>query len=512
MFTEEGSLLSYPKASVLRVDALRRFEATLFKSGRISQAALMDKAGHSAWQRAQVLWPESRHWGCFLGHGHNAGDAAVFAQHALKAGHTVSLYGLEQKKDRAALVQTHLSALKEAGAVLKAMPKTLPNDVDVWLDGLLGIGCNRALSGPLAAAVDLLNQTDKPIFSLDLPSGVCADSGAVFSCAVRATATHAFLAYKLGLFRGEGKSQAGVVSFDDLGFSVDEAASFDAPALRLMSADLPAVQLPSKPLHVDKHAMGHVFILGGDLGYLGALILAGRAALKTGAGRVTLVTRAEHARLVALYEPCLMTHAFEGLDDEGDALASLLKQASSVVVGPGLGRHAWGAACLRAACLSGVSLLLDADALNLMGMHEIRSDAPKVLTPHVGEAARLLSVSREALLANPWGHAHDLAQAQDAIVLLKGAGTLVLDVKGSGHVCPLGNPGMAQAGSGDVLAGVVGALMAMGKAPYDAAVMGAWVHAWAADLYAEDQDGFYGMPVSDWVDYIAYCINAQVSS
>lgn len=254
-------------------------------------------------------------------------------------------------------------------------------------------------------------------------------------------------------------------------------------AARPQVADELAAVLPPRPADAHKGLFGHVLVVGGNHGMAGAARLAGEAVLRSGAGRVTLATRPEHAALITAARPELMAAGVSGASE----LAPLLARATCCVVGPGLGQDAWAAGLLEAVLAAGLPTVLDADALNLLAVKPLPLPAAAILTPHPGEAGRLLGCDATAIQADRLAAVQQLAARYRTVAVLKGAGTLVAGPDEEPTVCPYGNPGMATAGMGDVLAGLIGALLAQGLAPVAAARAGVLAHALAGDLAAGSQ-------------------------
>jgi ADP-dependent NAD(P)H-hydrate dehydratase / NAD(P)H-hydrate epimerase len=490
--------------TIVTTQAIRSIEKLYCKQNNITLAQLMDQAGLAAWQHAKKRWPKASAWALFLGKGNNAGDAAVFAKHAHLAGDTVHLY-LTDDTIKSPLLNEQLKQLKAHGILPKMLPKTLPDDIDVVVDGLLGIRCNRPLSENIANCVSMINESKRPILSIDIPSGVCADTGYVGNTAVRATETLTYFCYKLGLFRGAGKAHSGQVYLESFAHQAMENQSPIDAQINVISKKMLHAWIPQKPLDADKKDQGHLVVIGGDEGYLGAALLACQAAIKVGVGRVTLVTQKQHAAILSLSAPCVMTHGF----DSPKKLKVLLSYATAVVIGPGLGQGRFGRKLLKEAMLLNCPLLLDADALNLIAKKKNKRFASQsiVFTPHLGEAGRLLNVTRDLIAQQPSSNLKKIIKQYKATTVLKGAGSLIASpTLKTPYLCTRGNPGMAQAGSGDVLAGTIGALMAMGSSADEATLLGVYLHAWSADRHAA-KHGIYGMPASEWLDELVISMN-----
>ena len=348
----------------------------------------------------------------------------------------------------------------------------------VLVDALLGTGLTRAPEGDFRAAIECMNEQARPVVSLDLPSGLDSDSGGAPGVAVSADLTVTFVGMKLGLQTGRGPDLCGSLVFDRLGLpgeAYDEVQS----VARLIEGNAVAESLPPRPAGLHKGGAGHVLVLGGAEGMSGAARICAAGAFRVGAGLVTLATHSSHAAIANIEMPELMVQAV----DERSSLARLFSGKRALVVGPGLGRGVWGRD-LFAACLEqSMPRVIDADALNRLAEEPVtRSDW--VLTPHSGEAARLLDCSIAEVEADRPAAVIEIQKRYGGVCVLKGVGTLVAVTDGAISLCDRGNPGMASAGMGDLLAGVIGGLLAQGLSGAQAACAGVWLHASAGDLAA----------------------------
>jgi len=338
------------------------------------------------------------------------------------------------------------------------------------------------------------------VLSLDIPSGLCADNGHAPGAVVRANLTVTFIALKLGLFCGLGLEQTGELRLADLDANPLIVANQPASAERLTTTNLP--QLPPRRRTSHKGQFGHLWLLGGDNGSGGAVLLAAQAALRGGAGRVSLATRTTHVAPALARMPELMVHAV----DSSYALSTLLQQADVLVVGPGLGQAPWGRCLLSVAATIDKPQVWDADALNLLAAGELSVPTQLLITPHPGEAARLLGCTTEQIQQDRPQAALRLAKRYQATVILKGAGTLVAGEDGRLRLCDRGHPAMAGAGFGDVLAGLVGALLAQGLSAFDAACLAVWLHATAGEQLAS---GGRGLLASDLLEPVRSLLEEQ---
>lgn len=484
----------YRAAQVLAMERL-----TIGRYG-IPGSTLMERAGVAAFALARARWPQAHALVVLAGAGNNGGDGYVLARLALTAGLSVRLLQLGDHHRLHGEAAAAASAFAAAGG--RAEPYAgLPPRTDLIIDALLGTGLERPVTGAFAAAVAAANGARVPVLAIDLPSGLHADSGRVLGCALRADATISFIGLKQGLFTGAGPELAGAVHFDALSVPTVVYAAEIAAARRLDWASAAGL-LPRLRRDAHKGDQGHVLIIGGAPGLSGAGRLAAEAALRAGAGLVTLATHPAHAALANLTRPELMVQAV----DDPAGLDALAARADVIAIGPGLGRDAWGQGLLARVQRLDRPLVVDADALNLLAIGPPEPCDQWVLTPHPGEAARLLGCTVAEIAADRFAAVAALQQRYGGVVVLKGAGTLI---KGPGvrpvGVCSQGNPGMASAGMGDVLTGVIAALWAVRAADGDgralgaeeAACAGVCLHAAAGDCAA--LAGARGLIASDLI-------------
>jgi ADP-dependent NAD(P)H-hydrate dehydratase / NAD(P)H-hydrate epimerase len=335
---------------------------------------------------------------------------------------------------------------------------------------------------------------------VDIPSGLCADTGRVLGVAVRAELTVTYIGLKLGLFTGDAADQVGELQFNDLQADPQIVAQSAVSAYRLNPDNLPrlAARVPS----AHKGRFGHVLLIGGDRGFGGAILLSAQSALRSGAGMVSLATRSEHVPAALARVPEVMVLGVHSANQ----LMGPLGQASVLVVGPGLGKGAWGRSLLSAASNAPLPQVWDADALNLLSRGDVRLPKDCMITPHPGEAARLLGISTAEVQADRPAAAHALSKKYTATVILKGAGSLIASPDGRLALCHQGHPAMASAGLGDVLAGLVGALLAQGMNAFDAACLAVWLHANAGER--EGKTG-RGLAASDLIPAIRQLLEEQ---
>jgi NAD(P)H-hydrate epimerase len=474
----------------------------------IAGIVLMKRAGRAVFETLIDYWPDARCLSIVAGRGNNAGDGYIVAGLAVARGLSVQVVQLgapERLTGDAARARDWAVA---QGVDIQVQDEEAPAFEirgDVIVDALLGTGVSGEVRPGFARAIDTVNASGCPVVAVDLPSGLCADTGRVLGTVVRAAVTVTFIGVKRGLVTGAGPDCAGAILFDDL--DVPAAVRAEVPGIEALHWERLSPLLPRRPATAHKSVSGHLVVIGGDLGMGGAVLLAAEAALRSGAGLVSVVTRPEHVAAVLARRPEVMVRGFgESLEGDPNALDALLGRASALAVGPGLGRSAWSRALLDRALACAVPLVLDADALNLLGETGRRATGPCVVTPHPGEAGRLLGIPTAAVQADRFAAARRLVQALDATVVLKGAGTVVDDGAGIG-VCLHGNEGMASAGMGDVLTGVVGSLLAQGMNPATAARAGACLHSRAGDEAAAI-DGRRGLIATDLIAALRGLTNA----
>ncbi len=463
---------------------------------------LMEWAGVAAAREARAMLGAGSRVLVLAGAGNNGGDALVAARHLRDSWLDVRVV---LPGDAAAMPTDAAAAFAawqvSGGITLTALPPAF--EADLLIDGLFGIGLTRPVTGVFAESIERMNAATIPVLALDVPSGIDADTGRVLGCAVRATTTITFIALKPGLLTLDGPDHAGYVVLDSLGLDTDDA---DLPGGIVLDASVVRRAIAPRTANSHKGSYGTVGIIGGAPGMVGAALLAARAALHAGAGKVVAGMLADDAPSVDPVQPELMLRTVR----EASVAANVL------VVGPGLGQSEAARRVLQASLEVTVPLVLDADALNLIAGDALlasqvaRRIAPTVITPHPAEAARLLQETTTAIQADRIDAAVRLAQRLNAFVVLKGAGSICAAADGTWCINTTGNPGLASAGTGDVLAGLVGALIAQGAAPFDALQAAVHVHGLAADRLKKALGGPLGITASALVTTIPLALNEIV--
>lgn len=470
------------------VGGLRRIEAQAMAALGDDDFALMRRAGEAGWRYLLQHWPQARRILIVCGPGNNGGDGYVLARHALEAGRQVRVVHGSKHAPRSGLCRRASGEFAAAGGHADVFGGAI-GETDVIVDAMFGIGFSRAPDDDTAALLSAIDASSVPVLALDVPSGVDADSGTAAGAAVRATRTLQFIAAHAGHYTGEALDHAGATDIAALDVGAAAFAGVAAMAYLVTRDDLPQ-WLPPRPRNSHKGRNGHVLCVGGDEGMGGAIALCAEAALRCGAGLVSVATHAAHAQSLLARRPEIMARAVEA----PPALQGSLERAGVVALGPGLGTAAWGKALFDAAIGSGKPCVIDADALNLLSLAP-RALPQSVLTPHPGEAARLLAIDTVDVQGDRYSAARRLAEKYACPIVLKGAGSIVAAPGETPRVIAAGNPGMASGGMGDVLTGAIAALLAQGLPAFEAASCGALLHACAGDEAA--RDGERGLLASD---------------
>lgn len=478
-------------------DQTREIDRRAIQEQGIPGAVLMKRAGRAAFEHACTVWPDNRSWLVICGGGNNAGDGYVFAALAAQRQHHVDILHVSPPEQLKGEARAAYEYARQEGVPMRPFKESAtPPAGGILVDALLGIGLTSPVRDAAAAVIQWIKSLEMPVLALDVPSGLCADTGAELGVAVRATHTISFITAKIGLFTGRGPALCGQVAVVDLDLPGEVFSGISPAAMRINLAELTC--LPERDADAHKSQFGHVMVIGGEKGYGGAAILAAESAAMSGAGLITLATRAEHVTAALVRRPELMVIGIPS----GQELEPYMARPDVLVVGPGLGRTPWSEQLLQQALQSDRPLVLDADALNILAEGRLPLPAHRrwVMTPHPGEAARLLGCSTGDVQNDRINAIRTLQKAFGGVVLLKGAGTLIADDIGI-YLAKVGNPGLATAGSGDVLAGLIGSLMAQGLSPLAAAQLGVCLHGEAADL-AVDETGIAGLQAAELTPYI----------
>ncbi len=481
---------------------MRQNEAIAAAHFSLSLFDLMVRAGNAAFELARKQYPTARHWLILCGHGNNGGDGYIVASRALAAGLNVTLIACPGNRPLPAEAHQAQSQWLAAGGVINQPNILWPQHIDLIIDGLLGIGLRAAPQSVYATLIDTANRHHAAKISLDIPSGLSADSGAALGSVIRADHTLTFVTLKPGLLTGQARDWVGHLHCNDLGLA-PWLATQPVQIERLTAGNLPQWLKPRRPCaHKGEH--GRLLLVGGDKGLGGAIRMAGEAALRSGAGLVRVLTHIEHVAPMLAARPELMV---QELTDE--TLAQSMDWADVLVVGPGLGQSDWGRNALNLLQQSDKPALWDADALNLLALNPLKRQN-RVLTPHPGEAARLLGCRVADIESDRLLSARNIVKQYGGVVVLKGAGTLIASEQGEMAIADVGNAGMASGGMGDILSGIIGGLIAQKLVLYDAACAGCVVHGVAADKLAEVQ-GTRGLLATDLLSVIPKYVNPELA-
>jgi ADP-dependent NAD(P)H-hydrate dehydratase / NAD(P)H-hydrate epimerase len=487
-----------PPLAVHTTEQVRLLDQRTAAALGISSYALMQRAGAAAHAMLREAWPHGRRIAIVCGPGNNGGDGYVLARLARAQGLDIQVTAIGDPEALKGEARQAFADFAAQGGRVEPWSETLLREADVIVDAIFGTGLTRPLARDVADKVEAINAAGAPVLALDIPSGLDANTGHVHGAAVAAQQTLTFVALKLGFYVGSGPDVVGNLVYAGLGSPAEVLASVDPVAVRIGDDVLDA--LPPRLRTSHKGAHGRVLVIGGGRGMAGAARLAGEAALRIGAGLVTVATRAENAPAIVGARPELIVR---GVDSAAD-LRPLIEAADVLALGPGLGQDEWAQALFTAAIGSGKPAIVDADGLNLLA-RQPQTSAHWALTPHPGEAARLLATTTNEIQSDRLGAVRALAARYGGVIVLKGAGTLVLTEGSTPAICDRGNPGMASAGMGDVLTGVIAGLAAQLGDLARAAQIGVLIHAHAGDLAA--QGGERGLIASDLFERLRTCVN-----
>lgn len=487
--------------SLYSADSVRAMDRYVIKQCQVPGFELMQRAAASAFRNLIRAWPEPGRLLVLCGAGNNGGDGYLVAASAVRHGLDVDCVAVVDperlKGDASKACQT---ARSDGVDVLlwreldEGARSVLFATAGLIVDAMLGTGVAGAPREPFSDVIRRCNLSPAPVLAIDLPSGLDATTGQAAGDLVQAALTVTFIGAKVGLFTGKGPDSAGEVVFESLETADLVAGCNPVPAARRVDWSGLRDQLPVRMAGAHKGHFGHLLIVAGDRGFGGAALLVAEAAIRCGAGLVTLATRPEHVMPALARCPSVMAQGVI----HGSELVPLLARSSLVVCGPGLGQSSWGQQMLQQVLSSDKPQVLDADALNLLSQRVPVTASNHILTPHPGEAARLLGMSTAEVEADRLAAATRLQQQYGGTILLKGAGTVVTD-GGEPVIVSGGNPGMATGGMGDVLSGMIGSLLAQLESPLQAATLAAALHVASADR-ASQTKGYMGLIPNDVID------------
>jgi hydroxyethylthiazole kinase-like uncharacterized protein yjeF len=466
---------------------------------------LMSRAGRASFEVLLAQWPQPEHIHIFCGTGNNGGDGYIIAALARTRGIPVTVY---QLGDAASIVGDAATARNQAiadGVEVQAFSDVVAPASGVVVDALLGTGLSGDVRAAYRTAIDGINNSGLPVLAIDIPSGLCSDTGRVLGTAVVANHTVTFIGMKRGLLTAAAPACTGDLHFAGLEVP-DTVYAQIAADCRHLDLSTCLQFLPVLPRDAHKGLLGHALVVGGDTGLGGAAVMASEAAARCGAGLVSAATRPEHVAALLARRPEIMTRGVSG----GNDLQALLDKPDAIAVGPGLGNSPWSEQLLQRVTEKDVPLVVDADALNLLAEGRVVENPRRnnwILTPHPGEASRLLQCSSADIQSDRFAAVRQLQKRYGGVAILKGAGTLICagDVV---YLSSYGNPGMASGGMGDVLSGVLVGLLAQGLEPLHAACLGVCLHGAAADR-AADADGMRGLLATDLLPQLRHLLEVS---
>lgn len=497
-YKEKKSLHFLPN-TVWLAQSLKHLETSAADSLGMTLFELMQRAGSAVFEHVTQRCPTARHWLILCGHGNNGGDGYIVGRFAQAAGFNVTLLACEGSRPEEA--KSARDAWLAAGGLIQAPDALWPEKVDVIVDALLGIGLNRPPKAPYDDLITKANQHRAPIFSIDIPSGLHANNGSASGAVIKAFETLTLIALKPGILTGKARDYVGKLSYLALGLD-SWLSTQQAPMARY---DAHALSRWLKPRSTTSHKGDHgrLLIIGGDHGTAGAIYMAGEAALRAGTGLVRVLTHYNNIAPLLTARPELMVQ-----DLNTQSLDEGLMWADMIVIGPGLGLGEWGKKALKKIKSSQKPMLWDADALNLLAV-SVDERQNRIITPHPGEAARLLDVKIAEIESDRLHAAQRLVARYGGVVVLKGAGTIIANQQGEIAFADVGNAGMATGGMGDVLAGIIGSLVGQKLSLYDAACAGCVIHGAAADARAA-RYGTRGMLATDLFSELYHFVNPEI--
>lgn len=482
------------KHALYTTEQVRRLDRSAIEQYGIAGYMLMQRAAQVAFNFLRQRWPDAKCLVILAGAGNNGGDGYLLGVLARQQGLEVQAIALSPAKSVTSdAEQARLAFLSVGGRIVQATATTRLPEADVYVDALFGTGLTRPVEGVAVVLIEQMNAFSTPVLAIDIPSGLSADTGEMLGTTIRADATVTFVAHKRGLHTNFALDYRGKLVLDSLGLP-ESVYQTEVPDSGLLNLDELSLLLKPRLRNVHKGNFGHILAIGGDCGMGGAIRLTGEASLRVGAGLVSIATHSANVVALNASRPELMVHGI----DTPEQLSDLIQQSTVLAVGPGLGRKEWGKFLWQLALNNGKPVVLDADALNWLAQMPQAITTPAVLTPHPGEAARLLECTTHDIQQDRFAAARALATRYQAVVVLKGAGTLIASPVGEVSVCPWGNPGMASSGMGDVLTGVIAGLLTQGFSPWQAAQLGVALHAKAGDRAAKR--GERGLIASDLFD------------
>ncbi len=491
-----------PKDAVYLNEQIQLCEQYALQHLQLSVDELMAQAGAASFSTLCKEFPHVKNIVIFCGSGNNAGDGLVLAKLAHQHGYVVTVNLLKEievlsDEARHAALQAIASGVTCLfGDDLLDHNENLLADADLLIDAIIGIGLYDNIREPYATVINQINYSNIPVMAIDIPSGLNSDTGKIMGYCIRAAITVTFIGKKFGMMTADGVDVCGRIILHTLNLS----EYLGAPAAMLLSNTMKNYRLPRRLANCYKNQFGHILIIGGNIGMPGSVCLAAEAALRVGAGLVTIVTQSCYAGYATLRLPEAMIFGIENAIE----IQCLLEQATVCLIGTGLGTDDWAQQLFNIVIASHLPMVIDASALQILAVHP-QYDDNWVLTPHPGEAAHLLACSITVIQNDRYLAVQRLQQQYGGTIVLKGVGSLICH--DSIALCDAGNPGMASPGMGDVLSGVIAGLIAQGLSLAQATNFGVYIHSKAADLAAEEF-GQRGLLATDLFQYLRQLVNA----
>lgn len=503
-------------------EQVRELDRIAIEDFDIPGYSLMQRAASFSYEKLKEKWPAAQLITVICGGGNNAGDGYVLAGLAKEEGKKVSVFHLAEPSTLKGDAATAYKYLQASGIESINYAGQDISHSDVIVDALLGTGLDRDVEDEFYDVINSINLLSVPVMAIDIPSGLNADNGNIMNIAIHAQLTSTFIGLKKGMFTNDGLQCSGDIKFNDLDVPEEVYTKLNVSddtiqkttqktIQRLELDDLKSVLKPRQK-NAHKGQFGHVLVVGGDEGYLGAARMTAEAAARVGAGLVSIATRKSHANLLSAVRPEIMSQGVETVEE----LLPLIQKATVIVIGPGLGQSEWAKSLLARVLESDLPLVIDADALNLLSndfsnqfsgeFSEQDQVSPNwVMTPHPGEAARLLNTDSKMIQADRFHAINSLHEKFPGPVVLKGSGSLIIDNEGHIFLSDKGNPGMSSGGMGDVLSGVIAGLIAQRIDINQATKLGVCIHAKAGDLAAKA--GERGLMAMDLMPHLRNIVN-----
>jgi len=508
--------------NLYRAADVRQLDRIAIDELGIAGFKLMQTAGATAFNALLEQWPQVRFLRVYAGSGNNGGDGYILAGLAREFGLSVEVIQVGDSANLRGDAKRAMDWAQQQQVTILGLAdfqqrEELHHAHTVIVDALLGTGLDRDVTGDYRQVIEGINAADYPVLAIDIPSGLNADTGNAMGSTIEADVTVTFIGMKRGLLSGQGRDFAGTIVFNDLDVParVYNSDASPQPTARRIDINTATECLVPRAQSSHKGNHGHVLIIGGNHGYGGAALLAAEAALRSGAGLVSVLTRSAHRPALLARRPEIMV---SGTEDEHAGVDALVAKADVIVIGPGLGRNQWSRDLLQLALSAQVAankpLVVDADGLNLLS-ERVDSGAPLrrdnwILTPHPGEAACLLGRSVADIQQDRFAAVEELTNRWGGCCLLKGSGSLICvgsrDSAKPIYLCTEGNAGMATGGMGDVLSGITAALVAQGLTLEQSLCCAVCIHGEAADL-AMESGGQRGMVATDLFPFIRQLVN-----